>query len=320
MQIVTVTFITLVLLSPILFWMYILQSFPHLGVSRRQFFIGIWAWAITTLPLIYNDFWIVSSLLENIFFSFSYISQSIFWLEIFIRIFLFFACIFLLGSLLIFFKKHAISKSYLRSCLWFSVLIASSSVIIYLAYFILWSSVQGESITSWDYVFQWFALIFWYYVIISLLEEGLKYFWNNQVLLWSSRNMHKVIWFACASWLGFAFFENLLYTYSYYQGSNWFEGLFQLVFFRSIFTVSLHILCAILLAAGLYVFSNSFGVSRKIYFALFWLGGGAIFSHAFYDIALTYDYIGVIFLYTFALYVAVVYITNEWWAENSSHL
>lgn len=320
MEIFTLLLISFTLLSPILFWMYILQSFPSLGIGRKQFFIGIWAWSLTTLPLIYNDFWVLGEIIENIFFSLSYISESVLWLTIGLRLLLFFMLIFIFWYGFIYLKKHSISKNYIRSCIWYSLLILSCSFTIFFVYSIFWSSVDGESVTSWDYVFQGFALIFWYYIIISLLEEGLKYFWNSQALLGNTKNFYKVIWFACATWLGFAFFENLLYSYNYYQQIGWFEGLFQLVFFRSIFTVSLHILCAILLATGLYIFSNFRWFPKKMYLALFWLGGWAIFSHAFFDIALSYNYIGVIFLYIFALYITVVYITNEWWAESSLYL
>jgi hypothetical protein len=311
MQILTFIGITLTLLSPIFFWVYIFRSFPNLGIWRKQFFIGIGAWALSTLPLIYTNFWLVWNLVENIFFSFSYISQSILGVEVFLRIFLFFLIIFILGLIIIYVKKWNIWMIFLRACIWYSALIAGFSFFIYIVYSILWSSTAGVSISPWDYVFQGFALIFWYYIIISLLEEGLKYFWNTQVLFWEKNNYYKIIWYACTVWLGFAFFENILYSYEYYQRSRSFEGILQLVFFRSIFTVSLHILCAILLAAGLYIFSSAQHSQQRIYLALFGLWGWAIISHAFFDIALSYGYMGVIFLYIFALYITVVYITGE---------
>ena len=319
MEIFTLLLIALTLLSPIFFWMYILQSFPSLGIWRKQFFMGIWAGALTTLPLIYSDFWIVGGLIESIFFSLSYISESILWFTIWLRLLLFFILVFILGYWFIYLKKHIIPRSYIRSCIWYSVLILGFSFTIFFVYSIFWNPIDGEMVTSWDYVFQWFALIFWYYIIISLLEEGLKYFWNSQALLGGTKNFYKLIWYACATWLGFAFFENLLYSYSYYQQIDWLEGLFQLVFFRSVFTVSLHILCAILLAAWLYIFSQSSWDKKRMCISLLWLWWWAILSHAFFDIALSYEYIGVIFLYVFTLYITVVYITNEWWAESNSY-
>ncbi len=319
MQIFIIICVAFVLLSPVFFWMYILQSFPNLGIWRKQFFIGIWAGALTTLPLVYSDFWVIWSLVENIFFKFSYISESFLWLGIFIRILLFFSVIFLLAATFIYLTKRKISKRFVFSCTWFSLLIAMSSLMMYLIYSIFWVPSNWETVNSWDYVFQGFALIFWYYVIVSLLEEWLKYFWNTQALLGRRWNFYTLIWYACAAWLGFSFFENILYTYSYYSQSQSFQGLFQLVFFRSVFTVSLHILCAILLAAGLYIFSQSSWDKKRMYVSLLWLGWGAILSHAFFDIALSYEYIWVIFLYIFTLYITVVYITNEWWVESNSY-
>jgi len=317
MQIFTFLGLFFTLLSPVLFWMYVLQSFPNLGIWRKQFFIGIGAGALSTLPLIYNNIWIIGWLVEDIFFSFSYISESFLGVEIFIRIFLFFALISLWIIAFIYYNKWHFSVICMKYIFWYTSIIAAFIFIIYIIYVILWTSSSGEIIRSWDYIFQGFALIFWYYIIVSLLEEGLKYLWNTQALLWESESFYKLLWYACVVWLGFSFFENILYVYSYYTASEWFDWIFQLTFFRSVFTVSLHILCAILLAAWLYTFAYAATSKKKILLGLCCLWGGAILSHAFFDVALSYGYLGVIFIYVFALYITVVYLTgNEWWAES----
>lgn len=317
MQIFTFLGIFFTLLSPVFFWMYVLQSFPNLGIWRKQFFIGMGAGVLTTLPLIYDNVWIIGELVEDIFFSFSYISESFLGIEIFIRIFLFFSLISLWILAFIYYKKRYFSVSFIKYFLWYTCIIGIFIFFIYIIYVTLWSSNSWEIIRPWDYVFQGFALILWYYIIVSLLEEGLKYFGNTQVLLWETGNFYNVVWYACVVWLGFAFFENILYAYNYYSTSMWFDWIFQLIFFRSVFTVSLHILCAILLAVGLYIFSNAITIKKQFLVGLFWLWGGAILSHAFFDVALSYGYLGVIFIYVFALYVTVVCVTgNEWWVEN----
>jgi len=316
MQILTFLLIAFTLLSPVFFWMYLLQSFPHLWVWRKQFFIGIIAGAMMTLPLVYNDIWVMGGVLDSIFFSFSYISESFFGLEILMRLSLFFGIIFISWAGFLYFKNKNIHKSYISACIGFILLIAICSVVMYIVYSLLWSSAHGETLSIWDYIFQGFALIFWYYMIISILEEGLKYFWNTQVLIGNMNNFYKIIWFACASGLGFSFFENILYAYSFYMNSSWLSGVFQPIFFRSIFTVSLHILCAILLASGLYIFSKHALKTKYMYLALFSLSWWALLAHALFNTAMTYWYVWVIFLYIFALYICVVYVTAEWWAEN----
>jgi len=316
MQILTFILIIFTLLSPVFFWMYLLQSFPHLEVWRKQFLIGLTVGAVTTLPLVYNDFWIIWGFLENIFFQFAYISGSFLGFEIFISLTLFFSIIFIVSVASIYFMRKKMQSYYISSCIWYIILIWVYSIIMYWLYYILWSSSSWESINFWGYVFQGFALVLGYYIIISLLEEGVKYFWNTEVLRWDMRNFSKIIWFACVSGLGFAFFENILYAYSFYVSSSWLSGVFQPIFFRSIFTVSLHILCAILLASGLYIFSKHRLKTKYMYLSLFSLSWWALLAHALFNTALTYWYMWVIFIYIFALYICVVYVTAEWWAEN----
>jgi len=238
-------------------------------------------------------------------------------LEIFLSLLVFFAVIFILTMICFYILDRKIYATYISSCIGFTLIAVASSVSIYGLYFFMWSSESGLSTNFWGYIFQGFALIFWYYMIISLLEEGLKYFWNTQVMRWNMPDLYTILWFACATGLGFAFFENILYAYNFYMNSQSTQGIFELIFFRSIFTVSLHILCAILLASGLYIFSIQRHKTRQMYLMLFALSGGAILSHSLFNTALTYGYMGVIFLYIFALYICIVSITAEWWAESS---
>ena len=207
--------------------------------------------------------------------------------------------------------KKKIVHPFLISFLWYTALIAMCSVPMYFVYYSLWSSSNWEVVISWDYVFQGFALIFWYYIIIALLEEGLKYFWNSQLTLLEDKSLYRTIWFACTIWLGFAFFENIFYVYNFLISSSSWDGLFQLVFFRSIFTVSLHILCAILLAGGLYLFQTIKSSKHRMFWALLGLWWWAILAHAMFDVALSYGYLWVIFLYVFALYISVVFVSSS---------
>lgn len=312
MQIFTLICTLILLFSPIFFWQYILYSFPSLGVGRRQFLLGIFIGALTTLPLFYSDIWILWRMLDNIFFSLLYILEGFLWFWLVWSLGLFFSLFFGLSCVYSYYRNKKVPFYILRLFGGFLWLVLFFSCLIYVTVFILWTWSGWEIVESWDFVFQGFAMIFWYYIIVSLLEEGLKYFWNMN-LTQNKNHFYIIIWYACVIGLGFAFFENILYSYNYYQNQASFDGIFQLVFFRSVFTVSVHILCAIVLAGALYIYINTPMPLIKTYITLIGLWWISIFSHAFFNIALTYGYMWYMFFYLFALYIAVVYLTSHEW-------
>lgn len=303
----------IILLLPLFFWMYVLSSFEHLGVSRKQFLFGLWAGAISTLPLLYSDMFVIWGLIEEIFFSLSFVSNSFLGMWVFWNIGIFFTLMFLISFILwkIIFKKIQLQK-YLISFFWLICLLGTFSVLLYLGSWLWWNSTSDTKIESGSFVFIGLIWIMSYYIVISLLEEGMKYVSNINIL--SKKNTMS---FAnmLASWavvaLGFAFFENILYSYSYITLNGIESELLSIVFFRSLFTVALHVLCAMLISGGFYMILDLRWKYNKAYLLFFVFTLLSIMSHAFFDVAITFWYIGVVFIYLFMLYLVMWYITSS---------
>lgn len=312
-QIFILIFSGIILLLPLFFWMYVLSSFGHLGVSRKQFLFGLWAWVLATLPLLYNDMFIVWKMIEEIFFSLSFVSSSFLGVWFFWNIGLFFVIMFLISFLIwkIVFKKIQLQK-YLISFFWIICLLGVFSILLYIASILWWNSVSDMKIESGSFVFIGILWITSYYIVISLLEEWIKYISNISIL--SQKN---TLSFASmlASWavvaLGFAFFENILYSYSYIVLHGIEIELLRIAFFRSLFTVALHVLCAMLISWGFYMLLVLRWKYDKAYLLFFVFTLLSILSHAFFDVAITFWYIGVVFIYLFMLYLVMWYITSS---------
>lgn len=302
-----------VLLLPVFFWMYIFAAFSHLGVSRKQFLLGAVAWSLATLPLLYSNMFIVWNLIEEIFFSLSFISESSFGTNVIWSIGLFFL-VFALCSFWVSMVRSGKGQlnRYIVSLIGLLCILTIFTISMYLLS-LIWPGYRWDTaIESGSFVFVWLIWISSYYIVISLLEEWMKYLSNLGIIDQSKlSNFSSMLASAAVVALGFAFFENILYGYSYIT-LQWIDGqLLQVLFFRSIFTVALHVLCAMLLAGGFYMLLNLRGKYNKAYvlFALF--ASISIVSHAFYDVALTFWYIWVVFIYLFLLYLLAGYITGS---------
>lgn len=311
-QIIILIFSGVLLLLPLLFWMYVFSNFKHLGVSRKQFLFGIWAWALATLPLVYDNMFIVWKRIEEIFFSLSFIGESFFGMSLVWNMGIFFLIISVLS---LWIWKILLSKvetrKYVISFLGLICILGVCSMFIYIMS--LFDGDIGNDITieSGSFVFVGVIWISSYYIVISLLEEGMKYISNLSTF--SSENTLSFP-SMLANWaviaLGFAFFENILYSYSYIAVNGVESELLQIIFFRSLFTVALHVLCAMLISGGFYMLLVLRWKYDKAYLLFFLFTFIAIISHAFFDIALTFWYVGVVFFYLFMLYLLAGYITN----------
>jgi RsiW-degrading membrane proteinase PrsW (M82 family) len=128
-----------------------------------------------------------------------------------------------------------------------------------------------------------------YYIVISLLEEGVKYASNiNTLPREQNRSFPAMLASGAVVALGFAFFENILYAYSYLQAYGVESEVLRVAFFRSLFTLALHVLCTMLLSAGFYMLLVLRGKYNKAYLLFGVLSSLAIISHMFFDVALTF--------------------------------
>jgi len=166
----------IILLLPLFFWMYVFSSFDHLEVSRKQFLIGLWAGALWTLPLIFNNMFILWNLIEEIFFALSFIHESVLGLSVVWSMGLFFLIMMILSlGVSILLTKKVATKKYIYSFLGLLWLLSISSILLYFLSFITPGNNSDIAIESGSFVFLGIAWVVSYYIIISLLEEWTKY-------------------------------------------------------------------------------------------------------------------------------------------------
>lgn len=304
------------LLLPIVFWMYIFVSFfPH-GVSRKQFFIGSIIGAFSTLPFIYKNWFFSGNFLREIFFHLSTLSGSFFPEKLFLSLELFFLWIFLMSFFLflLFQKtKKDFTFSYSISFFFLSLLIAIGVISVWYLSLHFSQTVSWVFVLFWDLLFVSVGSIISYYIIISFLEEWMKYI---GVLGFSGREEYfwvfqKYICMSACIALGFAFFENILYVGNFISHKGITDGLISLVLFRSLFTIILHLMSSMLFAMGFWYiihFSIDYLKHTILFILLSFL---ALASHSFFDVALSFEYIGYIFFYILALYFFLSYLVTR---------
>jgi len=219
--------------------------------------------------------------------------------------------------------KHSIYKfiqKYVSALLVYFIVILLGSVIIYLAGRYMPEGNPMIQVQYIRYAFISFWWIVWYYIIVSLLEEWIKYFWTHGVV----RENKKILFIdfilvACAVALWFSFVENIVYTYSYASLLGVDYWLLQVIFFRSIFAMILHIVGVIFMASWFWylLFSEYPALKRGKAFAI--CVSVSLISHTLFDVSLTYNYIGFIFLYVILIYLTLTYLLThqeQWFVDS----
>lgn len=139
-----------------------------------------------------------------------------------------------------------------------------------------------------------------FYVIIALLEELLKYFGvYASVLSEHQKTVSDYILLSISVALWFSLSENILYIYSYFVSQGIDTGMLSLAFFRGVFTMLLHIIACMAMSAAMWYILYK---KRAIIVALI-IMFASLFSHAFFDIALSYGMIWIIFIYAIWVYI-----------------
>jgi RsiW-degrading membrane proteinase PrsW (M82 family) len=294
-------FISLLTLLPIIIWAYIFSYIDWDRLNKQRFIIGILAWLVSVLPIIFFEQ--IFSFLKLSFILKIFQNFNLSWYFLLILIFFIFIITFSYLYSFIFKKSFKIIWKYITSSfLIFILFTLISSLSLYLldffglfTYFSLW---------KYDIVFSWTSitslrLVLFYYLFIALIEELSKH--SN--FLWTSLNyintIQKWVLYAFFVTLGFVFLENILYIYNVYL-NTWFWSDFFLVYFtRSIFSLMLHIFCSALLS---YYFLKSYFKYWNImsigFIKIFFLGIlFAVFWHAFFDISLEFWWTFMMMIY-----------------------
>ena len=167
--------------------------------------------------------------------------------------------------------------------------------------------IQNSS-SFWWIIFDTFRLIIFYYLIVSFIEEASKHFNFLQSSIFSLENVKSWVENAIFVALWFSFVENILYLYNFYE-KFWLNfWLVKIYFFRSIFSVIVHVLCSSIVA---FYFSNAY-ISYKEkwlifpYFKIFFFGFFfAVLLHLIFDISIVFGINIVLFLYFIWWYLYV---------------
>ncbi len=314
----------LILCMPLLIWLYVYQTMTSEFVRRRYILFGIALWALVTLPIVFHELFFVQLFLERVFSSLyiGNIVSMLFWLSLLIIIL--HIVFFLISSIFLSLVQNISSISfYVRSIF---VMIGASILFFWVYFFLSRLPFSHIPLTDggqvmFNIVYSSVLGIVWYYLIISCLEEYSKYIAHlTQSHRSDYRNsLSRFILFSLSLALGFSFFENILYVWMMYRNTGVSWTLVELAFFRSLFSLSLHLLCSLLFSLGMWYFWKYIQTKNPLFFikrGYIFLLLGSIFFHAFFNLSLNFGYIAVVLLSVFGLYALIAYIVPRSLSEN----
>lgn len=309
-KIITIILLSFISLIPILIWGYVFSYIDNTKFNKTRFFVWIFWWGISVIPILYLDKIIESSSFSilNIFHyiselnSFETLINFVFSLSLFTFLIAWVAFIFVSWLN----RSKEILYLYLKNILIFlAFIIILSFIILSFSKVNLWNSQVIETLSFWNTIFDSIKLIFFYYIIVAFIEETSKHFNFIQTSSSQIKTIDKWVLYAIFVALWFSLVENILYIYNLYL-TFWLNlELAKTYFFRSIFSVMVHVLCSSVVA---YFFSKAF-----IYFAkkelsinfiktfFLWLFSW-ILLHMIFDVSLTFGFSFIIIIYFIGWY------------------
>lgn len=310
-------YILLALLSfvPIVIWAYSFSFIDNNPLNRKRFLFGTLAWILSVFPILnmeriidflqikfLNAFWFAHEITD--FFSSLKFALSLGFFLVVIAIFSFLFWWFI-------WNKLKIVKIYFKNLLVFIFCVLVLSSVLYLLNglnFLNFNIETKDSIGFWEIIFNTFKLIVFYYLIVAFIEESAKHFNFLQSSVLTIKSIKEWVLDAIFVALWFSFVENLLYLAQDYE-QYWIT--FELVktyFFRSTFSIIVHILSSSVIA---YYFSKAIILYRNKdlsfpYLKLFFFGLIiSILLHLTYDVSIQVWLTLVIFLYFIGGYLYV---------------
>lgn len=316
--IIQIIWIAIVAFLPILVWWYIFSYLNNSELNSKRFIAWIIAWWISVVPVLYLEdilslIWSENYNILNIIWSwiFEPWKATISLLITIITIWIFS----LLAWLLFIDNISKVIKTFLVNLIFLNFFIIIFLILYYLVWDMwLFSWKIKNSITIGKSIFGTTWLILLYYTIVWLLEESSKHFNYIPSSLAESDTIKKWVlyWIFIALWFGFI--ENILYLFNILK-ANWISWeLISTWIFRWIFSLFVHILCSSIVV---FWFIKTYLQNPKINFVYlksfliaFIL---SITVHAIYDISLTLDFTGIIFIYLIIWYL---YLTKIFYKET----
>ncbi len=297
-------FLILISFFPIVIWAYIFSYVDNNPLNKKRFLVWVIGWALSVLPILYMDK-IIALFDISYLNTFYYISQVKWFLSsmefgVSLSIFLFLIILFSFILWAFVHKFDKIIKVYLKNIMVFLVFIILLSLFVFVLNYILPSISIQEEIVFWDIVFNSLKLVIFYYLVVAFIEESSKHFNFLQSSILHINSVKTGVLYAIFVALGFSLIENILYIYNYYL-VNWLSwDLVKLSFYRSIFSVIVHVLSSSVVA---YYFSRALLLYREkdlsfpyLKIFSFWLLV-SIWLHLFFDVALTLWFTFIMFLY-----------------------
>jgi len=299
---------------PIVVWAYVFSYIDDNPLNKKRFIIWIVWWSLSVIPMLYMDKIIDFFSFEklNVFYFASEIKWFFSSLEFWISLSLFLFIIVLLSFLLGWFiwKRRELLKIYLKNVLVFLFFILFLTITLFwLNYLIDLVDFNIEKwVSFWNIIFDTFKLIIFYYLIVAFIEETSKHFNFLQSSVFYIKSIKDWVLYAIFVALWFWFIENMLYLYNYYLAYWLGWELLKLFFFRSSFSIIVHVLSSSVVA---YYFSKALLLYREKdlslpYLKIFSFGLlTSILLHLFFDVALTLWFTFIIFIYFIWWYLYV---------------
>ncbi len=315
-KIFSLIFILFISFLPLVFWAYIFSYIDSSLLNKKRFFLGIFAGSISVLPFLYFEKIIQIPLFSflNIFSFAQKITNFSSLFPFFLSAFSF-LCLFFFFSFLIWLFFSREEKKFIFSIKTFSLFLIFL-LFLSLFFYFLWiffslfpelNFLWEEKIYFWKTLFQSFKLIIVYYFLVGLIEESTKYFQLLGSENLATQSSKELVLYSIFIALGFSFIENILYLFNLYSQSWFSTSLIKVYFFRSVFSIILHILCSSIIVHS---FAKCWYKYRRFIFREYMKGFFlalvlAIFLHSFFDIALSIGISFVIFLYFMGGYIYV---------------
>jgi hypothetical protein len=303
--ILSIIWIAVISLIPIVIWGYIFSYIDWVELSRKRFVVGLIWGLLSVIPIF--SMW---KYLENSWFNFLNIFEKVSEVSGLFSVINFNISLILFLFILVWFAFIAISwtdrskkilKIYLKNIVIFSIF--SVFIAIFIAIFSItwiWTKEILNWPTFWEVSFDTLKLVIFYYILIAFIEEASKHFNFLQSSVLQIKTVQQWVLYAIFVALWFALIENILYLNQIYT-NNWFnKEFFSTYFYRSIFSLMVHVLSSALVW---YYFSKSYLENKCNYISinslktiLTWLFLW-VFFHFFFDLSLTLGFSFVIILY-----------------------
>ena len=316
LNIILIIFISFI---PVVFWAYIFSNLNEEKLNKKRFLLGIFSGALSVVPILYMDkiiefikfqslnFFEYASKIWDIFSSLSF--------SLSLSLFLFLLVIISFIAWIVFKKDLSIFWAYLRNFLIFLVFVFIIWIIFFFIeslssnFSFLNSSLSSkESLYFWDTLFNTFKLIIFYYVLVAFIEESSKHFNFIGASILDIKDINSWVMYAIFVALGFSFIENILYFHSLYL-QHWISfELTKTYFFRSIFSIIVHVFCSSVIA---FFFTKAYLAYKKQnklfpYLKTFFWGLSIwILLHFIFDFSLTIGFSFIIILYFVVWYLYV---------------